>query len=115
MEDAAARKARLRALREEAAAADQAGEDGQPREPQEPQEPQLKFRNYAPKDEKIEHQKVSTGPPEGRRACPAARRAASGPPQTPPGPVWPPQLAPPAPRLSTQQCLPSYSSRMPHG
>ena len=51
MEDAAARKARLKRLREEADAT-QAAE-----EPTE--EPKLKFRNYAPRDEKIEHEAVA--------------------------------------------------------
>lgn len=49
MQDAASRKARLKRLREEADAT-------QPAEPPAVEEPKLKFRNYAPRDEKIEHE-----------------------------------------------------------
>jgi hypothetical protein len=52
MEDAAARKARLKRLREEADATQAA-------EPAAVAEPKLKFRNYAPRDEKIEHEPVA--------------------------------------------------------
>lgn len=63
MEDAAARKARLKALREAAGAdgdaAPQSTETAAPAaEDAEPSEPVLKFRNYAVRDEKIEHAKV---------------------------------------------------------
>lgn len=50
MEDAATRKARLKRFREEADAM-QAMEAAA-------EEPKLKFRNYAPRDEKIEHDAV---------------------------------------------------------
>jgi len=62
-ETAAERKARLRALREEAAAADPriappepapAPAAGEPKEPNEPKEPVLKFRNYMPRDEELQ-------------------------------------------------------------
>lgn len=52
MEDAAARKARLKRLREEADATQAA-------EAAAVEEPKLKFRNYAPRDEKIEHETVA--------------------------------------------------------
>ena len=52
MEDAAARKARLKRLREEADATEAAA-------PAAVEEPKLKFRNYAPRDEKIEHEVVA--------------------------------------------------------
>ena len=52
MEDAAARKARLKRLREEADATEAAV-------PAAVEEPKLKFRNYAPRDEKIEHEVVA--------------------------------------------------------
>lgn len=64
MEDAAARKARLKAMRQEAAAAAEGGGDQAAAPPAEPpaevpaEEPVLKFRNYAVRDEKIEHKKV---------------------------------------------------------
>jgi coiled-coil domain-containing protein 12 len=50
MEDAAARKARLKRLREEADATEAVQAAAE--------EPKLKFRNYAPRDEKIEHDAV---------------------------------------------------------
>ena len=52
MEDAATRKARLKRLREEADATEAAV-------PAAVEEPKLKFRNYAPRDEKIEHEVVA--------------------------------------------------------
>lgn len=52
MEDATSRKARLKRLREEADAT-------QPAEPAAVEEPKLKFRNYAPRDDKIEHEVVA--------------------------------------------------------
>lgn len=61
MEDAAARKARLKAMREEAAAAAEGGGDQVAEPPAEvpAEEPVLKFRNYAVRDEKmIEFKKV---------------------------------------------------------
>jgi coiled-coil domain-containing protein 12 len=66
MEDPAARKARLKALREAAAgqgAADGGQDAAAAKADQEPEKPVLKFRNYNPKDEKrIEHEKVSSHP-----------------------------------------------------
>lgn len=72
MEDAAARKARLKALREAASSAgfatDQQAQpdDTHDQEPSSPShqandndEPVLKFRNYAPRDETIAHTKVA--------------------------------------------------------
>ena len=59
-ETAAERKARLRALREEAAAADPRIAPPEPApapaagEPKEPKEPVLKFRNYMPRDEELQ-------------------------------------------------------------
>ena len=59
-ETAAERKARLRALREEAAAADPRIAPPEPApapaagEPKEPNEPGLKFRNYMPRDEELQ-------------------------------------------------------------
>ena len=68
MEDAATRRARLKALRE-AAEAIEKEEQGAPieapiaetksKKEAEPEEPTLKFRNYAPRDQKIAHEKVS--------------------------------------------------------
>ena len=64
MESAAERKARLKALRQEAVAAEEGREAAQPvaavapAANAAPQPPTLKFRNYAPRDEKIEHEKV---------------------------------------------------------
>ena len=67
MEDAATRRARLKKLREAAEALEQvdqpdsgaaAAEEIAPKEKAEAEEPTLKFRNYAPKDEKIAHEKV---------------------------------------------------------
>jgi coiled-coil domain-containing protein 12 len=55
MEDAQARRARLRALREEAASApggDEAAPAAAPAADAAPEEPVLKFRNYAVKDDK---------------------------------------------------------------
>jgi hypothetical protein len=65
MEDPAARRARLKALKEEAQAGGATPMDAAPAaaparaEPPATQEPVLKFRNYAVRDEKLEHQKVS--------------------------------------------------------
>ena len=73
MEDAAGRKARLKALREVASSAGFATDDQhaqpdgtQDQEPSSPghqaddnDEPVLKFRNYAPRDENIAHTKVA--------------------------------------------------------
>lgn len=74
MEDAGSRRERLRALREAANAADQSHQPVGTARPSEQQEenfhenentqeptdgPVLKFRNYAPRDAKIEHQKAS--------------------------------------------------------
>lgn len=75
MEDAAARRERLRSLREAANAADQSQQlvdttlrshehdEANIQEDKNTQEqtdgPVLKFRNYAPRDAKIEHQKAS--------------------------------------------------------
>ncbi|KAI8470982.1 MAG: mRNA splicing factor [Monoraphidium minutum] len=66
MEEAAARRERLKALKAaaalagdggDAAAADGGGGDG---EPQEPEKPTLKFRNYVVKDkQRIEHEQVA--------------------------------------------------------
>lgn len=66
MEDAAARRARLKAMREAAEAEGQAAQvpaDTAPlAQPTDaaaaPEEPVIKFRNYAPRDEKIVHEKV---------------------------------------------------------
>ena len=71
MEDAQARKERLRALKEAAAAAGGAGggEDA-------PSGVQLKFRNYAVKDEKhIQHEKVTVLPPHYVRSGRAGGRS----------------------------------------
>jgi hypothetical protein len=57
MEEALARKERLKALKQAAELAQgppQESEEAQPA----PEKPVLKFRNYAPRDEKIEHEKV---------------------------------------------------------
>lgn len=60
MEDASSRRARLKSLREDARAAEQA--EVQPDEAASGAlhiaEPVLKFRNYTPRDERLEHQKV---------------------------------------------------------
>ena len=75
MDDAAARRERLRALR---AAAAEAGEDGgQPAaQPAAPEEPQLRFRNYNVHDKKhIAHSTVEAAQPpkfEEPRADPDA-------------------------------------------
>eukprot|EP00775_Hariotina_reticulata_P011163 gene11163-11313_t len=64
MEDAAARRERLKALKQaqqliEANYADAAAaQDSQPAE-----KPVLKFRNYVPKDEKIDHEKIAPAQP----------------------------------------------------
>jgi len=65
MESAAERKARLKALRQEAASAEEGTEAARPATAAAapaasaaPEPPTLKFRNYAPRDEKIEHEKV---------------------------------------------------------
>lgn len=61
MEDAAARRERLKALKAAAAAAE-GGQAPAEQAPQQQEEPQvvLKFRNYNPVDnKKIEHEKVS--------------------------------------------------------
>lgn len=65
MEDAATRRARLKAIREAAEALE--GAELHPAETEAPvpedkavdEEPVLKFRNYAPRDEKIAHEKAS--------------------------------------------------------
>ncbi|GFH29024.1 uncharacterized protein HaLaN_27613 [Haematococcus lacustris] len=60
MEDAAARKERLRALRQAAEQAEQATGDAQA----EPEKPVLRFRNYAVKDHKhIQHEQVQPAQP----------------------------------------------------
>ena len=72
MESAAERKARLKALRQEAAAAEdtEAARPVAPAANAAPEPPTLKFRNYAPRDEKIEHQKVFLVPgPQVTRLC----------------------------------------------
>ena len=55
MEDAVARRERLKTLR---AAADVSGTAQPTAEQAEPEKPVLKFRNYAVRDKKIEHDKV---------------------------------------------------------
>lgn len=65
MESAEERRARLRALREEAAQAARQEDEAQPPEPaEEPtaREPELKFRNYVVKNEKLEHVVVRCHP-----------------------------------------------------
>lgn len=84
MEDAAARKERLKALRAAAqlagggpgegaaAAADEAPRDEAAAQQAEPEKPVLKFRNYSVKDEKnIQHEKVcsSHGSPPACYGC----------------------------------------------
>jgi coiled-coil domain-containing protein 12 len=69
MESAAERKARLKALRQEAAAAEVSEPAVRPAaaaatQPAAPEPPTLKFRNYAPRDEKIEHDKIAPANPE---------------------------------------------------
>ena len=65
MEDAATRRARLKAIREAAEALEGAEEPIVEAEAAAPtsnsvdEEPTLKFRNYAPRDEKIAHEKAS--------------------------------------------------------
>ena len=64
MEDAATRRARLKAIRDAAGGAEPAGEapaDAVPAAKDAPptEEPVLKFRNYAVRDDKIAHEKVS--------------------------------------------------------
>ena len=67
MESAAERKARLKALRQEAAAAE-TSEPARPAaaaaQPAAVEPPTLKFRNYAPRDEKIDHEKIAPANPE---------------------------------------------------
>jgi coiled-coil domain-containing protein 12 len=59
MEDAADRRARLKAIREAAAATGEAPGAGGDQPAAEPEKPALKFRNYAVKDEnRIQHEKV---------------------------------------------------------
>jgi len=66
MEDPAARRARLKALRDAANASDTAqqpeaaatGAQEASKQASDSQEPVLKFRNYAVRDDKIEHEKV---------------------------------------------------------
>jgi coiled-coil domain-containing protein 12 len=72
MEDAAARRERLKALKQaqqliEANDADAAAAQ----EGQQAEKPVLKFRNYVPKDEKIDHEKVRHKQP---RAAAVARK-----------------------------------------
>lgn len=55
MEDAQQRKERLRALRAAAAAEPM---ESEPPQPAQQEDPVLKFRNYAVKDKKIEHQAI---------------------------------------------------------
>ncbi len=76
MESAAERKARLKALRQEAATAEEGTEAARPAAAAAPpasaapEPPMLKFRNYAPRDEKIEHEKVLLwSVPAGRSCC----------------------------------------------
>ena len=68
MESAEERKARLKALRQEAAAAEVSEPAARPAaaavQPAAPEPPTLKFRNYAPRDEKIEHDKIAPANPE---------------------------------------------------
>lgn len=67
MEDAATRRARLKALRQAAealekeipAAGDVNDVEDKPKKEAAAEEPTLKFRNYAPRDQKIAHEKVS--------------------------------------------------------
>ncbi|KAG2499078.1 hypothetical protein HYH03_003261 [Edaphochlamys debaryana] len=65
MEDALARKERLKALRAAAQAAEAKGEDGgEPAPAEEPEKPVLKFRNYAVQDTKrIDHETVKAAQP----------------------------------------------------
>lgn len=60
MEDAAARKARLKALREAAAegSAEVGAGDQQPASAEAAQEPVLKFRNYAVNDSELQHEQA---------------------------------------------------------
>ena len=78
MEDAAARRERLKALKAAAALAQQPEGDGpgpleQQPEEVEPEKPTLKFRNYVVKDQRIEHEQVRTG--AGAAEWRAARQA----------------------------------------
>jgi hypothetical protein len=57
MEDAVARRERLKALK---AAADASGTAQPIPEKAEPEKPVLKFRNYAVRDKKIEHEQVGS-------------------------------------------------------
>lgn len=57
MDDAVARRERLKALKQ-AAQLVGTGEAAAAEQVQQPEKPVLKFRNYAVKDEKIEHEKV---------------------------------------------------------
>ena len=66
MEEAAARRERLKALKAAAALADGGGDAGAGNaaggeEQQEPERPTLKFRNYIVKDKAIEHEQVGNG------------------------------------------------------
>lgn len=65
MEDAAARKERLKALRQAAAAAGELGTSGNDAaQAEEPEKPVLKFRNYAVQDTKrIDYEKVAPAQP----------------------------------------------------
>jgi len=65
MEDAATRRARLKSIKASAEAMEGAekpaaeAEAGAPASKSADVEPALKFRNYAPRDEKIAHEKAS--------------------------------------------------------
>lgn len=64
MEDPASRKERLRALREAARLADDQPHQAEQAEQAQPtEEPVLKFRNYVPRDDKIDHEKVEAAQP----------------------------------------------------
>lgn len=58
MEDAVARRERLKALKQAAQLVETVDAPAAAEAAQQPEKPVLKFRNYAVKDEKIQHEKV---------------------------------------------------------
>lgn len=60
MEDALARKERLKALKQAAELADGSSVQEDTRDPE---KPVIKFRNYTPRDEKLEHEKIAPAQP----------------------------------------------------
>eukprot|EP00878_Enallax_costatus_P007084 GHUV01007423.1.p2 GENE.GHUV01007423.1~~GHUV01007423.1.p2 ORF type:complete len:135 (+),score=49.96 GHUV01007423.1:500-904(+) len=62
MEDAVARRERLKALKQ-AAQLVESGDGAAADEAQQPEKPVLKFRNYVVRDEKIEHEKIAPAQP----------------------------------------------------